>query len=249
MYCYFICLAIYYIIHTSSLVIKEVFDALSGSFKVSPKLFEDFPSHFYVRLLDDIGPRVVEADDLHVVDNLVWLVHAPVVKAAKDVFTRSIDCSSQQKVGEKQLVAFVVQFIISIRRHGPVPLGGHFFQVVPGESGEILVEVAQRLSSDIVHAHLATDHIEDHPGDKLNPDGEVINTSTALAHPGPHVKPGGEGDGVNDHLAGGKSLTPTSLLQTLLVPLRQHLFQETLKEDPVVVDHVYVLCVLLPPPG
>merc|ERR1711974_366002 len=116
MYCYFICLAIYYIIHTSSLVIKEVFDALSGSFKVSPKLFEDFPSHFYVRLLDD----------LHVVDNLVWLVHVPVVKAAKDVFTRSIDCSSQQKVGEKQLVAFVVQFIISIRRHGPVPLGGHF---------------------------------------------------------------------------------------------------------------------------
>ena len=28
--------------------------------------------------------------------------------------TRSIDCSSQQKVREKQLVAFVVQFIISI---------------------------------------------------------------------------------------------------------------------------------------
>jgi len=156
---------------------------------------------FYVRLLDDIGPLVVEADDLHVVDNLVWLVHVPVVKAAKDVLTRSIDCSSQQKVGEKQLVAFVVQFIISIRRHGPVPLGGHFFQVVPGESGEILVEVAQRLSSDVVHPHLATDHIEDHPGDKLNPDGEVINTSAALAHPGPHVKPRGEGDGVDDHFA------------------------------------------------
>ena len=51
------------------------------------------------------------------------------------------------------------------------------------------------------------------PGDKLNPDGEVINASAALqkmwgrsekdnlAHPGPHVKPRGEGDGVDDHLA------------------------------------------------
>merc|ERR1711974_2816 len=240
MYCYFICLAIYYIIHTSSLESKEVFDALSGSFKVSPKLFEDFPSHFHVRLLDDIGPRVVEADGLCRRQSCMAR-SCPGCQSSQRCIYQVHRLFFPAESWRKAAVAFVVQFIISIRRHGPVPLGGHFFQVVPGESGEILVEVAQRLSSDIVHAHLATDHIEDHPGDKLNPDGEVINTSAALAHPGPHVKPGGEGDGVNDHLAGGKSLTPTSLLQTLLVPLRQHLFQETLKEDPVVVDHVYVL--------
>lgn len=35
---------------------------------------------------DDIGLLVVEAD-LHVVDNLVRLVHVPVVEAAKDVLT------------------------------------------------------------------------------------------------------------------------------------------------------------------
>ena len=51
---------------------------MSGSFKVSP--------HLYVRLLGDIGPLVVEAD-LHVVDNLVRLVHVPVVKAPKDVLS------------------------------------------------------------------------------------------------------------------------------------------------------------------
>jgi len=40
---------------------------------------------------------VVEAN-LHVVDNLVRLVHVPVVETAKDVLARSINCSAKEEV-------------------------------------------------------------------------------------------------------------------------------------------------------
>jgi len=139
--------------------------------------------------------------DLHIVDNLVRLVHVPIVKAAEDVFTWSIDCSSEQEVWEEQLVALVVQFVVTVRGHGPVPLRGHLLQSVSFKTRKVLIEVAQRLSSDIVDTHLTADHIEDHPRDQLNPNGEVINASTALAHPRPHVKPRGQWHRVHNHLA------------------------------------------------
>jgi len=49
------------------------------------------------------------------VNNLVWFVHIPVIKAAKHVLPWSIYRSSQEEIREEQFVAFIVQVVVTVR--------------------------------------------------------------------------------------------------------------------------------------
>merc|ERR1712203_1001467 len=80
---------------------------------------------------------------LCIVVNLVLLRHVAVVKAAKDVFSWSIDCATEEEVGEKKLVAAVVQLVVSVRSHGSESFSCNFVKGVPGQSGEVLIEVPE----------------------------------------------------------------------------------------------------------
>ena len=177
--------------------------------------------------------------------------------------TRSIDCSSQQKVGEKQLVAFVVQLIIPILKVNDEDIVSCFIKEWvnspltwtctplwplfpncrrrgrrnsrrscaktlewcnphascyrshwrwPCNMESMCEEMGrgQNRNLGISWTQMGKSSIPALPCKRSMPEIE-LNRNNHLAHPRPHVKPRGEGDWVNDHLAVNKKsvLSPT----------------------------------------
>merc|ERR1711983_702964 len=139
-------------------------------------------------------------------DNLVLLGGVPVVKHSEQIFPGAVDGLAQQEVGEEKLVALVVKLVISIGSSSLESLFSCLLQLLSLETGKLLIELLEGLLADGVPALPGHDHVEQHLGQQLHPDGEVIHASSPAEEPGPHVEPVLEADAGDRHLVGPERL-------------------------------------------
>ena len=105
-----------------------------------------------------------------VVQDLVPLVHVPVVKDAKDVLSRPVDGAAEQEIGEAKVEVLQRQPVVpalhekdensnsrihcptvataAYRGHGPVSLPGDLLQVLLLDADKVAVEVAVLVHAD-----------------------------------------------------------------------------------------------------
>ena len=129
-------------------------------------------------------------------DNLVLLSGVSVVKHSEQILPGAVDGLAEQEVGEEKLVAVVVKLVVSILSSGMVimitilyeietygscsleSLFSCLLQFLSLEAGKLLVELLEGLLADEVPALPGHDHVEQHLGQQLHPDGEVIHASS-----------------------------------------------------------------------
>lgn len=119
------------------------------------------------------------------------LISISIVKNSKDVFARTVYCFAQEEVGEEEIVWRVVQVVVSILKiyegtliakclqcyisGGVESLLRCSLQLRPRQSAKLLIESFQRLLSDELRLLPGHDHVEQHLGQTLHPDGEVVH--------------------------------------------------------------------------
>merc|ERR1711992_338380 len=83
-------------------------------------------------------------------DDFIRLMRVSVVKHAKQILPWSIDSLAKKVVGEKQTVALVVQFVVTISSGSLESLHSCHVQFHAFQSGKLLVKVPQSLLTDAV---------------------------------------------------------------------------------------------------
>merc|ERR1712165_621685 len=94
-------------------------------------------------------------------DDFIRLMRVSVIKHAKQILPWSIDSLAKKVVGEKQTVALVVQFVVTISSGSLESLHSCHVQFHAFQSSKLLVKVPQSLLTDAVCTLPGHDDVEE----------------------------------------------------------------------------------------